>query len=146
MRMASEMNGAVRRNGGKRLRNAKALLVVAAVHAWIPLVAGAHGLSLRAGSAPASNRDSMRFTPALGARAAFVEVPVVRVERLWYHLQTLLRGEQFEEQAPTDVASLGEIELLKSAPQVACSMCGHLTVHERSLDQPRCCEQCGSLG
>jgi hypothetical protein len=145
---SAEISIAARSKGRQSLTKARGLLLLAAVHAWIPLVAGAHGLSLRAGSSLASNRRaSLRFSSReLGARAAFVEAPVMSVERLWSHLQTLLlRGEQFQEQAPTDVAGLGAIELLKSAPQVACPMCGHLTLHERSGDHHRCCEQCGSL-
>merc|ERR1711939_311866 len=72
-------------------------------------------------------------------------ISVPRVQKLWGGLQMLLRGgEQFQEQAPTEVAALGGIEILKHAPQVACSMCGHLSCPEELPGIVRQCEQCGS--
>lgn len=68
-----------------------------------------------------------------------------QLQKLWGGLQMLLRGgEQFQEQAPTEVAALGGIEILKHAPQVACSMCGHLSCSEELPGIVRQCEQCGS--
>lgn len=78
---------------------------------------------------------------------AFVDAPVVQVQKLWGGLQMLIRGgEQFQEQAPTEVAALGAIELLKHTPQVACSMCGALSYPSDTPAQGlvRQCEQCGS--
>jgi len=78
---------------------------------------------------------------------AFVDAPVVQVQKLWGGLQMLIRGgEQFQEQAPTEVAALGAIELLKQTPQVACSMCGALSYPSDTPAQGivRQCEQCGS--